>query len=205
MEIHHWEYAGKSRRGLRAWRAPGRGRGALRVAGAARGPRGARRPGSRHISALLWQAPHQEASWKPPGHNGVFQVTQNRRLPHFNALTPSVHLAVLSCRQSPFLTYPVRRSSMSEDASSSRSGSTGGGGVRGLYVRVLLRLLPPFSPVPPCLSEDPRRSRLPEAGIHVPTDRERHEPVVRVPAHRPARSSACRPSAWRATWSREAA
>ncbi len=33
---------------------------------------------------------------------------------------------------------------MSEDASSSRSGSTGGGGVRGLYVRVLLRLLPPL-------------------------------------------------------------
>ena len=33
---------------------------------------------------------------------------------------------------------------MSEDASPSRSGSTGGGGVRGLYVRVLLRLLPPL-------------------------------------------------------------
>ena len=33
---------------------------------------------------------------------------------------------------------------MSEDASSSRSGITGGGGVRGLYVRVLLRLLPPL-------------------------------------------------------------
>lgn len=96
---------------------------------------------------------------------------------------------------------------MSEDASSSRSGSTGGGGVRGLYVRVLLRLLPPllslFRHVSPKIRA---RSRLPEAGIHVPTDRERHEPVLRVPAHREGlvQARAAR-SAWRATWSREAA
>ncbi len=169
--------AGVARSGSRAWRAPGSGCGT----------RPARRAATREPS-------HIGTFVAGPSSGGIVETTGSQRgfpsdakppITAFQRVDPirAPRSAIMSAVAIPDVSgkevVHVRRCVVQPQRQHWRRWRA-----RALRARAAAPAAAASLPVPPCLSQDPRRSRLPEAGIHVPTDRERHEPVLRVPAHR---------------------
>ena len=208
---HHWEYAGKSRRGLRAWRAPGSR--VRRAPGSGCGTRPARRAATREPS-------HIGTFVAGPSSGGIVETTGSQRGFPSDAKPPITAFQRVDPIRAP------RSAIMSAVAIPDVSGKE--------VVHVRRGAVPPQ----PAMHGRRWRARAVRAGAAAPAaacfiSLFRHvSPKIRAevglprsratPFHaRPcsgtnlscvcrrtaegARSGACRPRAWRATWSREAA